>query len=61
MPDPFTPAFTEDAGKKDQWTAFTKQVAVDSGPITDVAKTLAEFLLLRAKEALAPKDGEKAT
>ncbi|WYL64108.1 nucleotidyl transferase AbiEii/AbiGii toxin family protein [Bradyrhizobium ottawaense] len=29
LPDAFTAAFTEDAGKKDQWAAFTKQVAVD--------------------------------
>ncbi|MGF6312049.1 hypothetical protein ABIB82_006100 [Bradyrhizobium sp. i1.8.4] len=60
-PDAFTPAFTEDAGKKDQWAAFTRQVAVDPGPLTDVAKTLAEFLMPRAQEARALRDGEKAT
>jgi predicted nucleotidyltransferase component of viral defense system len=60
LPDVFTPAFTEDAGKKDQWAAFTRQVAVDPGSLTEVAKTLAEFLMPRAKEALALKDGEKA-
>lgn len=61
LPDAFTPAFTEDGGKKDQWAAFTKQVAVDPGPLTDVAKTLAEFLMPRAKEARALKDGAAET
>ncbi|MGY8635336.1 nucleotidyl transferase AbiEii/AbiGii toxin family protein [Bradyrhizobium sp. 14AA] len=61
LPVAFTAAFTEDAGKKDQWAAFTKQVAVDPGPLTDVAKALAEFLMPRAKEALALEGGEKAT
>ena len=44
-PDGLTPTFTEDAGKKDLWTAFTRQVAVDPGSLTDVANTLTEFLM----------------
>jgi len=61
LPDAFTAAFTEDAGKKDQWAAFTKQVAVDPGPLKDVAKTLAEFLMSRAEEARTLKDGATET
>jgi predicted nucleotidyltransferase component of viral defense system len=59
-PDALTPAFTEDEGKKDQWAAFTKQVAVDPGPLTEVADTLAEFLLPQAEKARALKSGPAA-
>jgi hypothetical protein len=50
-PDGLTKAFTEDAGKKDQWAAFTKQVAVDPGSLTEVADTLVAFLMPRAEKA----------
>lgn len=60
LPDAFTPAFTEDAGKKDQWTAFTKQVAVEPGSLTDVAKALGEFLMPQAKSARALQGGTTA-
>lgn len=50
-----------DAGKNDQWAVFTKQVVVDPGPLTDVAKTRAEFLRPRAKEARALKNGAAET
>lgn len=45
---------------KDQWAAFTKQVAVDPGPPVDVANNLAEFLMPQTKKARALKDGAAA-
>lgn len=45
---------------KDQWAAFTKQVAVDPGPPADVANNLAEFLMPQTKKARALKDGAAA-
>ncbi|WP_456828417.1 nucleotidyl transferase AbiEii/AbiGii toxin family protein [Bradyrhizobium sp. USDA 4518] len=49
-PDGLTTSFTEDAGKKDQRAAFTKQVAVDPGALTSVANTLWEFLTPHAEK-----------
>ncbi|WP_375778871.1 nucleotidyl transferase AbiEii/AbiGii toxin family protein [Bradyrhizobium sp. ma5] len=42
-PDGLTTAFTEDAGKKDQWSAFTKQVAVEPGSLTEVSNAIRGF------------------
>lgn len=53
LPDAFTPAFTEDAGKKDQWAAFTRQVANDPGSLADVATAIADVLMPHAARARA--------
>ncbi|WP_375785162.1 nucleotidyl transferase AbiEii/AbiGii toxin family protein [Bradyrhizobium sp. Pha-3] len=42
-PDGLTTAFTEDAGKEDQWSAFTKQVAVEPGSLTEVSNASRGF------------------
>jgi hypothetical protein len=59
-PDGLTTAFAEDAGKKDQWSAFTKQVAVDPGSLTEVSNAIAEFLMPQAEKARRLKDGASA-
>lgn len=55
-PEGLTKVFTEDAAKKGQWAAFIKQVAVDPGSLTEVADTLAEFLMPQAEKARALKE-----
>lgn len=50
-PDGLTPAFASDPTKQQQWAAFAQEVAVNPGPLTDVAETLATFLMTHAEKA----------
>jgi predicted nucleotidyltransferase component of viral defense system len=50
-PDALTAAFAEDPIKRQQWSAFVGDVAVDPGSLADVVKTLEAFLMPHAAEA----------
>jgi hypothetical protein len=44
-------SFASDPTKQQQWTAFVGEVAVNPGPLTDVVKNLATFLMRHAEKA----------
>lgn len=51
VPPALTPAFSADAGKKQQWRAFVDGLAVDPGELSIVVETLAAFLMPHASAA----------
>lgn len=50
-PDALSPAFAADGAKQEQWAAFVKDVAVQPGGLTEVADSLARFLMPHIVEA----------
>ena len=50
-PDGLTSAFANDPTKKQQWTAFVEEVAVNPGTLADVVEALAAFLMPHAAAA----------
>jgi predicted nucleotidyltransferase component of viral defense system len=50
-PDALTPAFAEDAAKTQQWNSFAEDVAFQPGPLAQVVRDLATFLMPHAAEA----------
>ena len=51
IPDALTGAFAEDPAKVQQWNSFIADVAFQPGPLADVIKDLAAFLMPRATAA----------
>jgi predicted nucleotidyltransferase component of viral defense system len=56
-PDGLKPVFYEDPAKTAQWRAFIEDVAVDPGPLADVAAVLTDFLMPAARAAAARTAG----
>ena len=52
-PDGLTPAFAADPNKQKQWAAFVRYVGLDPGPLSEVLKQLAAFLMPLAAAARA--------
>ncbi|MEK7750607.1 MAG: nucleotidyl transferase AbiEii/AbiGii toxin family protein [Acidobacteriota bacterium] len=50
-PDALTDDFASDSAKVQQWESFLLNVAVHPGPLADVVKDLAKFLMLHAEAA----------
>ncbi len=53
LPDTLSPAFAEDPAKMQQWNSFVADVAFQPGPLADVVKDLAAFLMPHAIAAQA--------
>jgi predicted nucleotidyltransferase component of viral defense system len=51
LPDALTPDFATDPSKVQQWAAFLANVATQPGPLADVARDLAAFLMPHANAA----------
>ncbi len=51
LPDALTQDFANDREKVDQWTAFTRDISLDAGPLSDVIASLAAFLMPQAEAA----------
>ncbi len=51
LPDALTQDFAHDREKVAQWAAFTRDLAVDSGPLAEVVGRLADFLMPHAEAA----------
>ena len=51
LPDGLTRAFAEDAGKRQQWAAFIRDLVEQPPSLADVIADLAAFLMPRATEA----------
>jgi len=45
LPDALTPAFTEDNRKQSQWSAFTENLTLAPGNLTEVTATVAGFIM----------------
>ena len=50
-PDALTPDFAADPDKIAQWSAFTRDLAIDTGSLADVISSLAAFLMPYAEAA----------
>jgi predicted nucleotidyltransferase component of viral defense system len=53
LPDALTPAFATDPAKMQQWNSFVEDVAFRPGPLPDVVRDLAAFLMPFATKARA--------
>ena len=51
VPDGLSPAFAEDAVKRQQWESFKQNLSVDPGPLDGVVSALAAFLMPAAAAA----------
>lgn len=51
LPDAFTPAFSSDEQKQQQWQTFVDSVSQDVGSLTAVVEDLAMFLMPHARKA----------
>ena len=60
VPDGLSPAFAEDAVKRQQWESFKRDLEVDPGPLDGVIHALATFLMsaaATARESARPESG----
>ena len=60
VPDGLSPAFAEDAVKRQQWESFKRDLEVDPGPLDGVIHALATFLMsaaATARESARPDSG----
>jgi len=48
LPDALTPAFAENNRKQSQWSAFTENLTLDPGNLTDVTAMVAGFIMPHA-------------
>ena len=51
VPDGLSPAFAEDAVKRQQWESFKQDLSIDPGPLDGVVSALAAFLMPAAAAA----------
>ena len=51
VPDGLTPELAEDAGKRQQWEAFKRDLVIDPGPLDGVVSSLEAFLMPAAAAA----------
>ncbi|WP_380872104.1 hypothetical protein ACFB49_30520 [Sphingomonas sp. DBB INV C78] len=51
LPDALTQDFANDREKVVQWAAFTRDLAIDAGPLSEVVGRLADFLMPHAEAA----------
>lgn len=51
LPDALTPAFAANDQRQQQWQAFTADVALDPGSLSDVVESIASFIMPQAQLA----------